>query len=451
MAVPAALFLLTLAAAHFRGEGGMRFMVVVAVLLAAVRGGVLVLAYDVGIADPGLTVNALVPAIVVGLVVGVAWKLRPRLAALPRPLVIGWCLIAGVAAINFLVQTVGLKLFGIGIAQYLVYPTLAIVIWPLAREGDVRRLSRVIVGAAGLVAVTVMLQAMGVEFLQAANARVDGLAADRFAGITGSYLHTSAFVGAAFVVATCESLGSRERREQVLWALVMTLLFSAVIMTFSRSGVMIAAIGVGAAFLFAAGGRRLRVLATVVPVVLVSVLIGAIGGVSPDAAGERAASGLSPSNDAGNQLRADAIDEGIDAYTEGSLKEKLLGTGLAGTGNAGQLDSGISRIVESYYLKVLTETGALGLIFIGGFLLWSLSWFGRVMLSRPEPLAAGLAGAGLGLGLYNVIYPALETQLLAMAWWLVFSLSLMDGWPSRRGEKWLRIPVGPDRADAPVE
>ena len=167
------------------------------------------LAGDVGLSDPTLSVNALVPAIVAAVVVGIAVKLRPELMNLSRPLLIGWGLIVFVVAVNLLVQTVGLRLYGIGVAQYLVYPTLALAIWPLFEEGDERLLVRVIVAAGVLVALSVLLQAADIEsFIQSANAEVDGLAANRYAGITGSYLHTSAFLGCA-TRASCAPTRSR--------------------------------------------------------------------------------------------------------------------------------------------------------------------------------------------------------------------------------------------------
>src|SRR5689334_22218707 len=124
MIVPAILFAACVVAAFICGRGAMRVLVAVAVVLASVRGGLLVLASDAGIGDPQLTVNALVPAIVAALVVGVVLRLRPKLAEFSRPLLVAWCFIALVAIVNFSVQIVGLKLYAIGLAQYLVYPTL---------------------------------------------------------------------------------------------------------------------------------------------------------------------------------------------------------------------------------------------------------------------------------------------------------------------------------------
>lgn len=442
MVAPAGLFFLALALGIGIGRPALRAIVVLAIFLAAVRGGLLVLADDLGLSDPGLTVNALVPSLVAALVVLVGLRQRPRLAELPFPLLVGWALIAAVALVNFLFQTVGLKLYAIGLAQYLVYPTLAIVIWPLMEKGDERRLSRVLIGASILVAITVLIQAAGIwDFIQQANAQVDGLAANRYAGITGSYLHTSAFLGTCFVLAMGEAVQLNRRRDQILAGVVLALVFSGVILTFSRSGAMISAIGLILLFLLGSQGHRARFAAIVVPALAVAIVIGAIGGVSPNDAGSRAASGLKTSGDTGNELRSKAISAGVDSYGESDLVRKTFGEGLASTGNASQLTGEESQIVESYYLKLAIETGALGLILIGGFLLWSLSYLGRVVWLRRQAFGVSVAAAGLGLGLYNVIYPALETQLLAMAWWLIFSISLRESFTAEGDFRWLGLPL----------
>ncbi|MGK2956783.1 MAG: O-antigen ligase family protein [Solirubrobacterales bacterium] len=435
MIVPAVVFIAAVLAAVIWGGTALRFLVAITVLLAGLRGGLLVLASDAGLSDPTLTVNALVPAIVAAIVVGVILRLQPTLSSFSRPLLIGWSLIAFAALVNFAVQTVGLKLYGIGLAQYLVYPTLALIIWPIMEAGDERRLARILMATGLVVATSVMLQAAEIEsFIQAANSQVDGLAADRYAGITGSYLHTSAFLGTCFVLVLAESIRLNEWKERLIAVALLAWIFGGVILTFSRSGAMISAIGIASLFIFAARGRRVAYLAVVIPAIVIAVGAGALGGVNPGDAGERAASGLKTEGDTGNDLRSEAISEGIDSYGDLALVNQALGDGLAATGNARQLEdtgneiesesSEKTYIVESYYLKILTETGMLGLVLIGGFLVWSLAFFCWVLFQFPDPRTAGLAAAGLGLGLYNIIYPALETQLLALTWWVVFSLSL---------------------------
>mgnify|MGYP001394862945 CR=1 FL=1 len=445
MVAPACLFLAALALGFGLGRRAVRGIVVLIVFLAATRGGLLVVANDLGFSDPGLTVNALVPALVAALVVLVVVRYRPGLSDLPFPLLVGWAAIVLIAGLDVVFQTVGIKLYAIGLAQYTIYPTLAVVVWPLLERGDEERIVRVLVAAGALVAVTVLIQAAGIwEFIQQANAQVDGLAADRYAGITGSYLHTSAFLGTCFVLALGQSVRLGDLRDQAVAGALLALLFSGVILTFSRSGAMISGIGILLVFIFGAAGARVRFAAIVVPAVAVAIVVGAIGGVSPDAAGNRAASGVKTSGDTGNDLRKEAISQGVETFSQSDFVRKTFGEGLASTGNASQLTNTEAdakpQIVESYYLKLAIETGATGLILIGGFLLWGLSLLGRTVWVRRQTFPVSVAAAGIGLGLYNVIYPALETQLLAMTWWLVFSMSLRDATLREPDGKWLGLP-----------
>ncbi len=372
--------------------------------------------------EPGLTVNAIVPALVGALAIGCLYHRRPRLADFPRPLLIGWCLIAVAVLLSYPASVVGLKLYGIGVAQYLVYPTFSLALWPLLEPGDTRLLSRLVLAMGGVVAVTVLLQAAGVEgFIQAASAQVDGLAANRYAGITGSYLHTSAFLGCAAVLAMGELPPLRRTASRIAGTVLLAAILSGVVLTFSRSGVVISLIGVVALFVFAVAGGRTRFAAMVIPAIAIAVAAGSIGGVSPAAAGERVSSGFNPTHDAGNKLRTESFNEGFEVYGESSIVQHAIGRGIASTGNAQQLvdDSAPRVTVESYYLKLLVETGVVGLLLIGGFLVWAAIRFALAAWKPPSAWGAGVAAAGLGLSLYNVIYPALETQILALTWWLL--------------------------------
>jgi hypothetical protein len=423
-------FLAALAVALGGGRRGLRALVVLAIVLAPLRGGLLEIADDLSLAHSGLTVNALVPALVAALAIGCLVQRRPRVEDFPRPLLIGWALFAVAVALSFLAKTVGLKLYGIGVAQYLVYPTLALAIWPLLEPGDTRRLTRLLVAMASVVAVTVVIQAMGVEgFIQAASAQVDGLAANRYAGITGSYLHTSAFLGTAAVLVMGEFAIAAGWRLRLAGTALLALLLSGEVLTFSRSGVVIAMIGVVALFLFAVRGRRAAFAALVAPAIAIAIASGALAGVAPGAAGERVTSGFNPSSDPGNKLRSESFELGLTVFGEGTAVQKATGQGAAATGNAQQLvdDSAPQITVESYYLKLLVETGVLGLIAAGGFLVWAAIAFALATWRPVDAWTASVAAAGLGLSLYNAIYPALETQILALVWWLLLVACLKNG------------------------
>jgi hypothetical protein len=421
------IFLAALAVALWGGRTGLRALVVCAIFLAPMRGGLLELADELVLSDPGLTANAVVPALVAAMAIGCLVRCRPRLEDFPRPLLIGWVLIAVAALLSFPASAVGLKLYGIGLAQYLVYPTFALAVWPLLEPGDTRRLSRLVIGLGLLVAATVLAQAAGVEgFIQAASAQVDGLAANRYAGITGSYLHTSAFLGCTAVVMMGELSSLRSNASRIAGTALLAAILSGVVLTFSRSGVVISMIGVVALFAFAMGSARLRFAAMAVPAIAIALVVGTIGGVSPSAAGERVSSGFNPTHDAGNKLRTESFNKGFDVYGEATIVQKAIGRGVASTGNAQQLvdDAAPKVTVESYYLKLLVETGVIGLLLVGGFLVWAAVVFALAAWRPVSAWAAGVSAAGFGLSLYNVIYPALETQVLALTWWLLLVVCL---------------------------
>jgi hypothetical protein len=421
------VFLAALAVAVRGGRRGLRALVVLAIVLAPLRGGLLELAEDVSLSSSGLAVNALVPVLVAALAIGVLVQRHPRLGDFPRPLLIAWALIAGAVALSFLAKVVSLKLYGIGVAQYLVYPTLALAVWPLLEPGDTRRLTRLLIAMGSVVAVTVLVQAAGVEgFIQAASAQVDGFAANRYAGITGSYLHTSAFLGTTAVLAMGEFATLRSWGARLGGTALLAAILSGEVLTFSRSGVVIAMIGAVALFLFAMRGRRLSFAVLVVPAMAIAIAAGSIGGVSPSAAGGRVSSGFNPSSDPGNKLRTESFEKGLQVYGDATIVQKTIGRGAASTGNAQQLvdNAGPHITVESYYLKLLVETGVVGTVLVGAFLIWAAIAFGLATLRPPSPWAASVAAAGLGLSLYNAIYPALETQILALVWWLLLTLYL---------------------------
>lgn len=420
-------FLAALAVAVRGGRNGLRGLIVLAVVLSPLRGGLLEIGDDLSLSDPGLTINALVPVLVAAAAIGCYVQKRPRLEDFPKPLLIAWGVIAVAVALSFLDKVVGLKLYGIGVAQYLVYPTLALAVWPLLEPGDTRRLTRLVIVMGGVVSLTVLVQAAGVEgFIQAASAQVDGLAANRYAGITGSYLHTSAFLGTAAVLAMGEFATVKSWGARIGGTVILAAILSGEVLTFSRSGIFIALIGIIALFTFAMRGRRVLFAVLIIPAIAVAIGAGAYGGVEPGAGAGRVSSGLNPSSDPGNKLRSESFEKGWQVYRDAGIVQQAIGRGAASTGNAQQLvdDSSPPVTVESYYLKLLVETGVVGAILIGAFLVWAAIWFGLGILKRPDPWLASVAAAGLGLSLYNAIYPALETQILALTWWLLLAVFL---------------------------
>lgn len=427
MAAPLVAFVIAAAFALLKGEKALRGLFVVIVISAPLRGGLLAIADSVGLSDPGLAVNALVPALVAAFALGVLAVCRPSLDRFPKSLTAIWLLVAIVALLNLPFQMVGLKLYAIGLAQYLVYPTLALAGWFLMRPGDIIRVTYLFLWVGTAVALTVLIQAAGIEsFIQAATAQVDGFAADRYAGITGSYLHTSAFLGVCAVLGLGIFLRAESGRQHLAIGVAIAFIFSGVILTFSRSGIMISLIGIALLLIFAATGQRLRAVSMLLVAGMVALAIGAWGGVTPDEAGTRTSSGLNPTGDAGNQQRLEGIQGGLEEAGSLAFMNRVFGEGLAYTGNARQLTDGEILAVESYLVKLLVETGVLGLLAIGGVLIWALYVFARSVLRVSSPVVASIGAAGVGLSLYNLIYPALETQLLALTWWSLLLLIVFN-------------------------
>src|ERR1700709_2314124 len=106
-------FLAALAVALSGGRRGLRALVVCAIVLAPIRGGLLEIAGELSLSEPGLTVNALVPALVAAIAIGCLVQKRPSLSDFPQPLLIGWVLIAAVTLISYPARVVGLNSLGV--------------------------------------------------------------------------------------------------------------------------------------------------------------------------------------------------------------------------------------------------------------------------------------------------------------------------------------------------
>ena len=135
MILPVVAFLAALGVGLFWERRGLRWLVVLAIVLAPMRGGLLALADDVGLPefepgrqrpgagagrgarDRGHRAGAAATSTTAQAAAGrLGPDRRGRADQLPA-------------------QSVGLKLYGVGLAQYLVYPTLVIAAWPLCRGG----------------------------------------------------------------------------------------------------------------------------------------------------------------------------------------------------------------------------------------------------------------------------------------------------------------------------
>ena len=423
MALAAIPFAAALAAGIAGGRRALRWLALLVFALAPFRGALEKLLLEAGAPDPKLSANALEPALVAALAIGVLVVLRPRPRDLPRSLLVGWLLIAAACALDLLTQTVGLKLYAIGLAQYLVYPTYALAAWLLFEPGDLERVGWAFLAIASVVAVTVMAQRAGFNgFVQEAPTDV-GLAANRYAGATGSALHSSAYLGAAAAVAIAVVATARTPRTLGLSFAALALILAGQTLTYTRSGLVIAALGALVLLVVLPGPSRKRLAALLAAGLGIALIVGALGGVTPGETFSRLVHGVSTSSsgDASNALRVKLARQGVDDWADAPLGRQLTGEGLAATGNASKLIDRPQQIVESYFVKLLLETGVIGLLLIGAFLVWALIALGRSALSRGSPLLAGFAAAGIGLLLYAIFYPVLETQVLACTWWLLLA------------------------------
>jgi GT2 family glycosyltransferase len=114
----------------------------------------------------------------------------------------------------------------------------------------------------------------------------------------------------------------------------------------------------------------------------------------------------------------------LDRFDAGSVTDKVMGRGLATTGNTGRVVNEHSLSTESYPLKLLDEVGIVGLLVIGAALGLCAYGFGRVIPGSPDPLQTAIGAAGIALTLDFFVYQTLEPQVLAMTWWLLLAIAL---------------------------
>ena len=415
----------------WRGDRAIRGVLIAVILVSPLRGGLLELARHLPVGDPDIAVNALAPALIAGAGLAALVSRRVKVDELPAILVYGWVAIAIACALDFITQAVGLKLYGIGLAQYLAFPTFAILVWMVLRE-ESALLTGLLLFTGAVVALSVFVQDAGVtDYVQAAPPYVQGLPDLRYGGITGSYLHTSAFLGMAAVLAAGYSLRPGWR-----WAAfgigVLGGILGAQILTFSRSGIVIGGIGAALILLGCAWRQRARLVAVGIPAVAVGILLGSLGGVAPQQAAGRASSAAHTSSDVGNRKRIDTMKAALRHYGDNPIPKQALGEGIASTGNARKLINQTPFPVESYYLKVLIETGLVGALLIFPLLIGMSLVFLRIAVARSlDQLTRTIGAAGFALSLHLLIYPTLEVQVLAMGWWLLATLAIVRWQPAQ--------------------
>src|SRR5687767_2352894 len=108
---------------------------------AAMRGGIQDVLEELPVGNDLVAVNALGPALVAGAALAAIVHRRLEIGRLPLPLIYAWGALALACLLDFITQEVGLKLYGIGLAQYLTYPTLAILVWLTVSEREIPKLA----------------------------------------------------------------------------------------------------------------------------------------------------------------------------------------------------------------------------------------------------------------------------------------------------------------------
>ncbi|MGH2925439.1 MAG: O-antigen ligase family protein, partial [Solirubrobacterales bacterium] len=400
------------------GTRAMRTILIAVIVVAPLRGALLALADSIDLPNTYLMFNAIQPTLIAACAAAVLVAHRSLLKDEPPLLLVGWAAIAVICLLDFGTQTVGLKLYAIGVAQYLVYPTFALLVWPLLAPGDRHRLVWALAGLGVVVAGSIFLEVWGVYFTEAVRDP------HRFGGATGSYLHSAIFLGTTIVLALGLLFADWKPRNAAIAIGAIGVMVGGVGLTYSRGGFGIAILG-GLALLIVLKGRdRARLIGVVVAATAVGLALSSAVGPSAGSLASRTTSGASVQGDPGNAKRIAAMKRAINEFKGLPAKEKALGKGLASTGNAGKLTSAEPDPTESYPLKLLVETGALGLLVIGAVLIWAVYCFGLATWKEADPILKGVGAAGLGLSAESLIYPTLEVQVLSLTWWLLVVICL---------------------------
>jgi len=427
------LFAAAFAYALLGGPAAIRALLIVVIAVAPSRGALLALASEVELPEALLTFNAIQPCLVAACALAALVAHRSGFLRQPPLLAAGWIVIAAVAALDFATQTVGLRLYAIGLAQYLVYPTMALLAWWVMGRRDPERLVWAFAALGVVVAISIFLNAVGVvSFVESAASDVTVRAATRYGGITGSYLHAGVFLGTTAVLVAGIAFSRWSLRSGILASFALGAVLGGIALTFTRAGFVIAAIGLLLVLIRLAGRDRVRLVAVGLASIALGFGFAYLGGVAPDdvlsrsGAGVAAAGGETATSEgeAADVARVQLWRGAITRFGWSSLPQQVLGQGLARTGNAGKLTSLTPLATESYPLKLLLEVGVVGVVAIGGFLLWAGLTLLRTAWANPAPLFKAVGAAGVALSADFLIYPTLEVQLLALIWWLLLVICL---------------------------
>jgi O-Antigen ligase len=426
--------------AFWGGSRSIRILLIAVIAVAPFRGALLALADAIDLPNAFLTSNAIQPSLIAACAAAALLAHRSILRDEPPLLVAAWVAIAVVAVLDFATQTVGLKLYAVGVAQYLVYPTFALLAWPLLEARDREWLVWGFVALGVLVAVSIFLEAAGVYFNEAVRDP------HRLGGATGSYLHAAIFLGTTAVLALGALFARWSRLNALGTVAAVGVMVGGAGLTYSRGGFGIAAIGALVLFVVLAGRNRLRLVGVAIAATVLGLALSSALGPTPGELASRTSSGASGAGDPGNAKRIAAMRAAINEYRALPIAKKAFGKGLASTGNAGKLTSQEPDPTESYPLKLLVEGGAVGLLLIGGVLVWAVFRFAWTAWAAADPLLKGVGAAGVGLSAESLIYPTLEVQLISVTWWLLLVLCLRA--PRREGLDSRQVPR---RAVAPAE
>ena len=403
-----------------------RCIVLLVVALSPIRSVLIGAADTLSLPYATLLTSALQPT----LIFGAAAAAVIRADVLPwrraRVLLLIWASSALVLLANLPIQEVGAGLYAAGVAQYLTYPTLAILGALVFRLSDLPLAIKSAVMIAVGVSASILAQAFGmIDFPQAAAAVVPTLTIPRYGGSTGSYLHASILLGTLITIVTAWS-ARLPLRSTPIGPLAVTLTLGGLALTFSRGGFAIAALGLLLLIAVATPPMRIRLAGVLVLAAVLSVPVALAGGLSPVDLTGKLTSSVDVGGEPGNQLRFAAMRESLDRFQEAPLRTQLLGEGPAATGNTRKLLSLPATSTESLPLKYLVELGIVGVLVFGGIWLWVIYFHFTRMLTRRATLSQQALGAGaIALSIYGILFPILEPQVLSVLWWLLLSVSLV--------------------------